>query len=327
MRLKLLYKILDEATEEGRLILRAEPIYGGQAYKVYNFELLRQALLDLKGQNLLLVDMPELVEQTIISNKKDSVVFSNAEFAELQNFVNNANQTLPTVLTVLRSFSPKQDEQILNIKLPEGLGCPEQYSSFNKRITALFQKFGISKEGIHIVGFDSGSQWYEVLCQNANWIFPFIVSCLQLGFEVWKARKDTKKQSEAQFTVDIINNNFATDNKKITVDDYLDKIVDEKIQRGIDERLEKLGTPAGKTREESKVMLVTATKALVKELGEGTEFHLSLNPPDYVKDGATTEYFTIDYNSIPKPDKLEKSKETLSIDEGSSQKEELQEQG
>lgn len=322
MRLKLLYKVLEEATENSQFILSAEPIYGGQAYKVYNFKMLRQALLDLKGQNLMLVDISELAERIITSNKRDLVMLSSAEYAELQNFINSINQTLPTVLTVLRNFSPKQDEQILNIKLPEGLNNPEQYSNFNKRIASLFQKFGISKENVHIVGFDSGSQWYEVLCQNASWIFPFIISCLQLALEVWKFLKDSKDKPETQFNVNIINNNFAKDGEKITIDDYLEKVIDEKIQKGVEERISKLGTPGGKTQGESTTMLVQATKELVKELGEGTEFHLSLNPPDYIKDEATTEYFTIDYNSIPKPNKLEETKETLSINEGRTQKEE-----
>lgn len=320
MRLKLLYKILNEATTDGHLTLSAEAMYGGQAYKIYGFKMLRQALLNLKEQNLLFIEVSEPVEQLIAANKKDTIVVSNVEYSDLQRLINDINSTLPTVLAVLGNFSPVQDEQILNIKLPEGLDSPQEYSDFNKRISKIFKKFGVDSDDVHIVGFDSGSQWYEVLCQNASWIFPFIISCLQLALEVWKFFKDSKDKPETQFTVNIINNNFTKGDDKITIDNYLEKVIDEKIQKGIEERLSKLGAPGGKTQEESTTMLVQATKELVKELGEGTEFHLSLNPPDYVKEGTMADFFSIDYSSIPKTNKINAPKEAPEIGEGDKQK-------
>jgi hypothetical protein len=63
--------------------------------------------------------------------------------------------------------------------------------------------------------------------------------------------------------------------------------------------------------------LVIATKKLVEALGDGAEFHLSLNPPEYAKE--QSGQLTIDYTKIreiqkvetPKQAQLETTKKTV----------------
>lgn len=53
----------------------------------------------------------------------------------------------------------------------------------------------------------------------------------------------------------------------------------------------------GESRESAHNKLLMATKELIKELGDGVEFHLSLNPPEYAEETAGS--LTIDYKKMP----------------------------
>lgn len=59
------------------------------------------------------------------------------------------------------------------------------------------------------------------------------------------------------------------------------------------ERIKELN---GETSDSLQTKLVNATTQLIKELGEGTEFHLSLNPPAYAKEQAGQ--LVIDYKKM-----------------------------
>ena len=65
----------------------------------------------------------------------------------------------------------------------------------------------------------------------------------------------------------------------------------------------------GHAKDELFNKVVIATKELVKEMGDGVEFHLSLNPPAYASEESGT--LTIDYKKIKDEinQQVEKSKQ------------------
>ena len=83
-----------------------------------------------------------------------------------------------------------------------------------------------------------------------------------------------------------------------TKEEFLDTVAEEKIEEGVQTAMNEINDRNGKTEEELKVQLINATKELLKELDTGTEFHLSLNPPQYAREGESG--LSIDYKSMPR---------------------------
>lgn len=317
MRIGVLYNIVkNAASDENKLVLLASPIYNNQAYVIKNFGKLSEALDELKKHNLILVDIPESVDALLSDNlRRNTLEVDSVSYNSLLSYVNSVNSTLPIVMKVLGEFTPQQDEYAFNVRVPDNLKTINDFTKFNDRIAKIFQKFGVSKDDILVTGFAAGSKWYEFILENADWIVPTIISCIQLALDVLHYKKDAKNSDEVKTAVTIINNNYAADNQKITESAYIEQLVEEKVKVGVEERLRELGgSIGGKEQEESATMLVQATTELIKELDKGTEFHLSLNPPDFVKTDGQKTSFSIDYSSIPRPQELTNSDETQNIE-------------
>ncbi len=301
MRIGDLYHRIKDATGEGEILgVEATPIYSGQAYRISNYGKLYQAISALLECELLLVDMPQDVGEILENNTNSKALeLDSARYNTFVSFVQKVNTKLPIVMAVLFTFTPKQDEYTFNIKLPSDLTRMKDISSFNNRILKIFQQFGISKNNVTVAGFSAGSKWYEIVLENAAWVAPFVISCIQLAFDIHKYKKEAKDSEDVKNNVTIINNYYVGDGEKVTEKDYIDNMAKEKINQGVEESLDKMGNPGNKEKKESVTMLVKATTELVKELDKGTEFHLSLDPPEYIRE---KEYgsFRIDYDSVPR---------------------------
>lgn len=317
MRIGALHNIVKDAlSDEDELVLKAEPIYNNQAYVIKNFGEISRALKVLKEHNLVLADIPELADELISDNPNKNVLEVNSTgYDSLVSYINSVNNSLPIIMTVLDEFTPRQSEYTFNIRVPDNLKTIEDLTKFNNRIAKIFQKFGVSKDNVQIAGFAAGSKWYEIILENADWIAPTIIACIQLALDIFRYKKEAKSSEEVKAAVTIINNNYATGDQKITESAYIEQLINEKVKIGVDERLKELGgSVGGKEPDESATMLVQATTELIKELDKGTEFHLSLNPPDFVKTDGQKISFSIDYSSIPKPQELNDSDEIQSTE-------------
>ena len=95
-------------------------------------------------------------------------------------------------------------------------------------------------------------------------------------------------------------------------------MIEAKLREDLSGIISEINDTNGKTREELEFQLINATKDLVKELGEGTEFHLSLNPPPYAKEEGGM--LKIDYSKMPKPEIQKKEISSLPEPDGGDDK-------
>jgi hypothetical protein len=110
----------------------------------------------------------------------------------------------------------------------------------------------------------------------------------------------------------------AVKNENKTEEEFLEEVVAEKLEADISDVIKEVEKTDGKTGPELHNQLIAATTELVKELGEGTEFHLSINPPQYA-DETSGGTVMIDYSKMPK---IESPKDIQAIEASKKQTEE-----
>jgi hypothetical protein len=307
MRIGELNKILDEAvSDSGQLTLKATATYAGQAYKIDNIYEIYSAVSALEKTKLLPSEPNAIVKQILDENEnttaEEYIEIDNAKYNELNSYIQSLNGKLPAIKKVVATFSPEQDEQVINVKLPNNITTLEDLNKINKRLDTLFKKFNITGE-VKLIGFDVGSEWYQFLVDGAP-LFSFIVATIDLALRIVDFKKKKTESSETPAEVKVINE-INGSNNTITQNVYVNKLADDKIEAGVGKTIENIGVPDNRAQAEFNTMLVNATKELIKELGKGTEFHLSLNPPEYLEESKQFAGLKIDYSSMPQIENAE----------------------
>jgi hypothetical protein len=316
LRIGRLNQILQQVIDEQKnIVVKATSVYAGQAYDITNYGEIRLAISSLAEKNLITFTNETVKTLFDEYTDTDELQVDSATYTQLTQVVQNINTVLPNLLKVIENFSPKQEENIINVKLPDGMTSIKDLNEYNSRIEKIFTRFKISKKDIKIVGFDNGSEWYQILLENVHWVLPWVISCIDLALHVIEFKRKKEKDPETNIQIITINNYYKSGKKdEVARDDYIENLATEETKREIDERIEQMGAPGGHEPAESATMLVKATKELVKEFEAGTQFHLSLNPPEYIKNQYNDASFTIDYSSIPKVEQAEEE-ETAELPE------------
>src|SRR5258706_15432350 len=123
MRLGEILKTLEPViNDNGELVVGAEQIYNGQAFIVRRYAKLVRALDVVSGQawNKLDLTSVESIKKTY-GTSAQTANLSQEDYAALVAYVNALNQTLPVFVGLLDSLVEPQDEQCINVKLPERL--------------------------------------------------------------------------------------------------------------------------------------------------------------------------------------------------------------
>mgnify|MGYP001570776493 CR=1 FL=1 len=294
MRLGEIKQNIDKVLIANKTIqLKSDAVYGGQAYKINNYSdviivLEHVASLSWSGVNI------DAIDEIITQYPKNNIVeLPQSQFNKLTSFINTVNQKIPLYYSILETMVEKQDELTINIKLPEKIKNLNDINIANKRLEDVLKLYNIDGQ-FEFVGFDKGSEWY-VLVAKGVLSYQFIVSCLKIAQEYLKTKAEYFKSEEARISYeaslkeDEKNSDSGFEKYK---ESWLKLFTEKEIEKVID----KINKKNGHTKEELQVRLVNATTKLVKELGEGTEFHLSLNPPEYVSEQAGQ--IVIDYKKI-----------------------------
>lgn len=272
----------------------SDEAYGGQARLVKNYSYLIETLDILSNQkwNDSGYEQVALLKSNHPIQGKEMLLTSD-EFTILNEYVNALNSKMPLFYSILESFADDQDEFVINIKLPEKIDSLAELSEISKKIEETLKLFNVSGE-FKFIGFDIGTEWLVVL---ANGLFSYsaIISGLKIAQEYFKARENYFDSEKAKISYEI---SLGKKDSKESANDYEEykKIWLEKfIEKEVEKAVQKIGLN-GHTVQELNSKLVKATTKLIKELGTGVEFHLSLNPPSYVteEDGE----LKIDYKKI-----------------------------
>lgn len=300
MRLGEIKNIIEKSiNDSNQIVIDSKPIFNNQAYIINNYKI----LIDIFN---IIWDLPwnDVNSDWICAvidaywEDKDSVQITAQEFNQLDSYFSQVNQKLPFYYSILESMTEKQDEQIINIKIPEkNVDSLDSLNEFNDRLDKLLKTFNIDWESYIFKWLDKWTSWYEILIV---WYYTYIVflACLKIAKAFFEAKEAYYKSEDAKL------NYIASlkEKEKFTekwYEEYLDKLTNLKIESKVKEALENLWIQdwiKGKKSPELQTHLVVATKELIKELGKWTEFHLSLNPPKYAEENWYS--LQIDYKQI-----------------------------
>ena len=300
MRIGRFNQIVNEATDaNGELQTSGTPKHAGQVYVIKEFNVKAKLILVLQEMELLPANTPESTLGIFTKNKNKSVVeVEVAQHNEITNLFTQINTKLPVYLELAEQFSPDQEETVINVKLPDDISSLAELQKFNKRLDTLFKKFNVTGN-FKVVGFDVGTEWYQILIDNSG-LFSLFISSVSLALQAIDFRDSRKDSDDLRLAKKAIDARDAEND--ITEQKLLNSMVDEKITEDSEKVVDDLGYPDGREKPETLSMVIGAVKELVKEIDKGTEFHLSLNPPEYAKENGANGMpaITIDYSSIPK---------------------------
>lgn len=307
MRLGKIRNIVAEVTNSAdQIVIDAEAVFGGQAYTISHYNELVNALQVVSEQEWNDVDFTPV--KAIIDNygKSSTQTVTNTEYGQYNAYITAVNQKLPIFLGIIETMVEEQDPKTVNIKLPDSIKSIEDLDKFNKRIVEIFKRFNLAGE-FEFKGFDRGTSWYEILI-TGELLYRYFIACMAVGISVVHFKKTFYEAENAKLAYKAA----VKDNEK-TETQFLNEVVAEKLETDVTNVVTEIEKTDGKTKPELHSELVAATTELVKELGHGTEFHLSLNPPAYANENGGGS-LTIDYSSMPK---LETKKETSALEAGS----------
>ena len=284
------------ATSDLQIALKSEALYGDQAYQISNYGEVIDVLEYISATKWGGIDSAAFDEFITKYPKVDTIQIPQAAFLQLNSFVDSANSKLPQYYSILETMVQPQESQVINIKLSSKIKNIDDLSKMNARLDSIFKYFNIDGE-VKFVGFDKGSEWYVLLLSGVL-SYPFLISCLKISQEVLKTRTEYFKSQEARISYEAAKE----DKTKISDSDYK-KYAKEWIKlfivREVEKNINEIAGRNGHSDNELQIKLIKGTTELVKELDEGTEFHLSLNPPEYATEKMGC--IKIDYSKLPQP--------------------------
>jgi hypothetical protein len=299
MRLGEFKQIVDRALlDDNRLQLNARTLYEGQAYVVTEFAQLYAALQLLIEQTWNNIDHDAV--DTVLTKYKgteSAIQLTVSDFNTLSGYISTLNQQLPIAMSVVDAWVPLQDQYIINIKLPDNIDSISSLEAFNKRLNRIFKVFNITGK-FEFKGFDSGTDWYQIQV-TTHALYQYIMAAIVLALAVVKLKSNYYKSETDRLAYKAAKRK----DEKLTEENYVCEIAETKIEDDTKEMVGRLGVPDGREPQEMTAMTIKAVNELVKELGNGTEFHLSLNPPNYLSESTKDGSLTIDYKSMPKIEK------------------------
>ncbi len=305
MRTGEIKNIIKQVVNDQFLIqINNEPVYGGQAYQINNFTELLEALDILSKLKWNDADFTQV--QQIISTYKNSgrqVILTADEFNQLNSYISSVNPKISLYYLTLDSLTDEQDEKTINIKLPPKIKSLEDLNEFNKKIGSSLKLFNVDGQ-FEFKGFDKGTEWY-VMVPLGILSYHAIIACLKIAQEYFKARTEFFKSKEARISYEASLNKNERDRPEDDFEKYEKRWLEIFIESEINKAIEAIGLN-GHTKEELQLKLIKATTKLVEELGEGTEFPLSLNPPPYAIEEAGE--LKIDYKKLAESNPKEEVK-------------------
>jgi len=295
MRLGEIRNILWEVLEENnKITIEHEPIYDGQAYRVKDYRKLMLALNVLAEQSWNDVNYKEIesikeeygMEDDIIELPKD-------KFNQLNSYVSSLNSKLPFYVSILETMVDEQEKHAINIKLSESIKDIGGLTEANKRLNKILNLYNADGQ-FDFKGFDSGTSWYVVVATGVL-SYRFFIAGLDIAQKYFDMKKSYFESGKAKLDLQAASEKETID--KADLESYQKRRLQLLIEDEVKKSIEKIGIGTN-DKNELTIKIIKATGQLVKELDEeGTEFHLSLDPPEYA-----SEYMgslVIDYSKIP----------------------------
>ena len=272
--------------DNNQLFVDHEAIYWNQVYKIKNYGNLIAAfdvLYDQKRNNIDPSGINNIV--TEFGSDVEVAQISIVQFNQFTSYISALNAKIPLYYSILETMVQDQDEKVINIKLPDSkIQSLNDLTEFNKRLSKILDMFNLDGQ-FDFVWVDKWSRWYEVLAVGTMSFNAFIWS-LNIAQEVFHTRQAYYESQEAKIEYKAALSSLDTSQKysEEWLNKYIEAKIDKEIEFKIEQMLNDIQIEGTKTEPEIINKTIMATKELIKELWEWTEFHLSLNPPSYAEE-------------------------------------------
>ncbi len=297
-------------TEDNKILLEHEPIFGGQAQIVKNYG---PVMVALELMSELSWNKTDYAPIEAIRNEYnvqlEEVQLPQDKFNKLNAYISSLNATLPVYVSILETMVKDQDQHTINIKLPESIKKLDDLTATNKRLSKILELYNADGQ-FEFKGFDKGTDWYVIVATGVL-SYRFFIAGLDIAQKYFDTRKSYFESESAKLDLRAaLNKEDVTDTD---LDNYKNRKMSILIGDEVKKAIEKIGIGSN-NKNELTTKIIKATESLIKELDEeGTEFHLSLNPPEYV-----SEYMgslIIDYSKIPVLNNGKKDEKVKQIDQ------------
>ena len=304
MRLGQIKHILNTVTNDNyHLELKNEPIANGGYYKILNLSSIKLAI-EVLVENKLIEPTDENSKKAIDNaNVSGGMVLMTAQdYNTTKNYLATINAKLANIITIINKLVQDQPEDIINIMIPADVDSFEALEETRKRIVAVLKTFKITEKDIQVVGFDTGSKWYQIKIKNKKFIVTTLIAAIGLVVQVLDYANGLKNNAEISIQVETMNINIKEETGKngtITEDDYIKKLVKKEISRMVKELMERLTDEQldGDSREAYTNMVEKGVLKLFEEREKGLIFDPSLNPPEILNSDENMNY-SINYEKL-----------------------------
>ena len=329
MRLGVLKNIIDEATDDNiHLKFEVQNLYEGKLFEIRGYKTLISALEILADQPWLDTDtkpLDNLIKEH--GNTAAKMQVSPQHHNALSQIDNQVNQKLPIFYGILTELVDEQEEEIVNIKIPEdNIGDLESLSKFNKELQEVF-KLIVKHKGLRgdvdFKGFDVGSSWYEILIIGGPLVYSAFMGVIEIADRLIQTRKSWYESEDIRLSVKAKKRELAKKDEtpepptQKEIADHVNGLFEISAEELVAELIDKFPEPPNDPQEMQNSILMGLNKVIAL-IEKGTEFHPSLNPPEFVKQNGE-QRFHVDYERLKKS--LEKKEEPAQIEDQSDEDE------
>jgi len=281
--------------ENHQLVLDATSVFAGQAYDIQDRIRLSKTLIILKAQSRNEVDFApvgDIIKKYWAEN--DIIRIATWEYNDLNKYVWAIRANTTIYYSVLESMCEEQEEQMINIKLPDKKILDlSELNKFNNRIKKICDTFWVDG-GFEFRWFDNGSDRYMFAALGVMTYRVFLIG-LKIAKEFFETKKLYYESEKAKIDYKASLKQWEEETKK-GFEEYQERRLNIRIDDKVKQEYGEITIKNGRAPVETQ--MVIAIKELIKELKEWTEFHLSLNPPEYARENG--KLIEIDYKKLPK---------------------------
>lgn len=310
MRISEIKHILNKTTNERmHFELQSESLAGGAYYKVINLSIINKGVKTLRDNNLI-----EEIDENL-SNVYDKYVVENSEqlvpqqdYLAIKKYLDTINSNLPSILNTINLLIDDQDENEINILIPNDVKTFKQLDDVKEKIVNSLKCFKITENDIEIVGFDTGTKWYKIKITNKQqFIINTVLVSIGLALQAAQLFVSLKDKDEIIIQTEVMNHYIKEESGKegkIKLEEYIENLVQKQVELEIEKYINSLNqkTYTGNTKEELKTMMRKGIMKIAEEDNRGLVFYPSLNPPSFIDDDINNKYI-IDYEKLAEIEK------------------------
>jgi hypothetical protein len=303
MRLGELRNIVDQATSnDNTLVYNTENLYEGKRFRVTSYSELWHALHELSKQEWGKADAAVLKElEKQYGTSASAIEISPEQHNRLNDLVNDINRSLPVFYGIIDTVVDEQDEQIVNVKLPvESIADLSELNKFNKELQEVFNlivKYKGLNGDIKFNGIDIGTSWYKILIVGCPLVYSAFMGSIDIARELIQLRKEWYESEDIRIEVEIKEKITADQITGKQIEAYINEKITKKLEKKVKGLIHELPSEETQQNQEMETSISKGIQKAIKLIEQGTEFHPSLNPPEYIEEDKQGIYH-IDYDQV-----------------------------